>query len=190
MFCDVNKSHLLNDLSHSGSCGEWTYLGWHWAERWGTLWTGCQPTAGLTQRDRLWLVSNWFPEQTTSFAWLSNKTKNVQLAPVGQAFSLDENFNSAVYGSICKTVINLWSGDFTLNKWVHRQKKWKETIYSVVFTISTEKLIQSFSFQCWLPCPPTVCWLLHPVLICGMKKKKTNPLPPVGQRPAVFQEFV
>lgn len=128
MFCDVNKSHLLNDLSHSGSCREWTYLGWHWAERWGTLWTGCQPTAGLTQRDRLWLVSNWFPEQTTSFAWLSNKTKNVQLAPVGQAFSLDENFNSAVYGSICKTVINLWSGDFTLNKWVHRQKKWKETI--------------------------------------------------------------
>lgn len=142
-----------------------------------------------TDDNRLWLVSNWFPEQTTSFAWLSNKTKNVQLAPVGQASSLDENFNSAVYGSICKTVINLWSGDFTLNKWVHRQKK-MEGNYSVVFTISTEKLIQSFSFQCWLPCPPTVCWLLHPVLICGMKKKKTNPLPPVGQRPAVFQGFV
>lgn len=49
-----------------------------------------------TDDNRLWLVSNWFPEQTTSFAWLPNKTKNVQLAPVGQASSLDENFNSAV----------------------------------------------------------------------------------------------
>lgn len=89
-----------------------------------------------TDDNRLWLVSNWFPEQTTSFAWLSNKTKNVQLAPVGQASSLDEIFNSAVYGSICKTVINLWSGDFTLNKWVHRQKNGR-------------KLFSGFHHQYW-----------------------------------------
>lgn len=89
-----------------------------------------------TVDNRLWLVSNWFPEQTTSFAWLSNKIKNVQLAPVGQAYSLDENFNSAVYGSICKTVINLWSGDFTLNKWVHRQKNGR-------------KLLSGFHHQYW-----------------------------------------
>lgn len=112
-----------------------------------------------------------------------------KLAPVGQASSLDENFNSAVYGSICKTAINVWSGDFTLNKWVHRQKKWKETIqwFSPSVLKSSYSLFLSSADS---PAHPQSVGCFTLFLSVEWKKKKTNPLPPVGQRPAVFQGFV
>lgn len=69
------------------------------------------------------------------------------------------------------------------------KKKWKETIqwFSPSVLKSSYSLFLSSADS---PAHPQSVGCFTLFLSVEWKKKKTNPLPPVGQRPAVFQGFV
>ena len=62
--------------------------------------------------------------------------------------------------------------DFTPNKWRHKQMNMRKNLLCGP-PLSFRKSLSSLKHcECWLPCPPTVCWLHNCVRICEQKKKK------------------